>query len=293
LFTQNILNTTKMPCIYRIRNKNNGKSYIGQTKYDSPKLRFSRHIADMKRRLKNNVSLTPFEYALSKHGEESFEVMCLCVCGKESLDSLEQYYAEIFESYIWDFPGGYNATECGKGRPHNFNHKEEHKEKLSKLYTGRKLGEETREKISKAHTGKTINWSPETRARVSELSRKKATGVIFTEERKRKIGEKSKGRQATLGQTRTPEQRRNIGNASKGRKFSENTKKQMSEIHKKRHQENPIPHKNCKYTIEDILNMRNNPENLTEKELCNKYNIFPNRLKKIINREVYKYVKDN
>jgi group I intron endonuclease len=113
-----------------------------------------------------------------------------------------------------------------------------------------------------------------------------------SEETKRKIGEKSKGRQTRLGHKCTEEQKKRIGDASRGRKFSDETKQHLSEIHSQRHKENPIPHKNCKYTEDDIRYMRNNPDNLTIDELRNKFNIHRYRLLKIQNKEVYKHVKD-
>lgn len=134
-------------------------------------------------------------------------------------------------------------------------------------------------------------WSDETRQRVAEASRKKATGHQHSEETKRKIGEKSKGRKITKPPL-TEEQKKRIGDSSRGRKFSEETKKHLSEIHSNRHKENPIPHKNCKYTENDVRYMRNNPDNLSEKELCTKFDIFPYRLKRIINKKLYKHVSD-
>jgi len=112
-----------------------------------------------------------------------------------------------------------------------------------------------------------------------------------SEETKRKIGEKSKGRKIVKPPL-TDEQRKRIGDASRGRKFSEETKQHLSEIHSQRHKEQPIPHKNCKYTEDDILYMRNNPDNLNIDELRTKFNIQRYRLLKIQNREVYKHVKD-
>ena len=42
---------------------------------------------------------------------------------------------------------GYNMVAGGKGRAPNFHHKEEHREKMSKLFKGRKLSDETKEKL--------------------------------------------------------------------------------------------------------------------------------------------------
>jgi group I intron endonuclease len=111
-----------------------------------------------------------------------------------------------------------------------------------------------------------------------------------SEETKRKIGLKSLGRKSVLGQKRTEEQKRRIGDASRGRKFSQEVKEHLKEVHNKWHDENPIPHKNCKYTVEDIKYIRTNPDNLTNKELCEKFKIENYRLIKIINKQLYKRV---
>ena len=275
-----------MGCIYRILCKENQKSYIGQYRKNTPDLRWNRHLRDAKK-----GSQCAIHKAVRKYGKETFEVSLLCICEtQEELDKKEDEYITEYNSMIYD--NGYNMVRGGKGRAPDFHHKEEHKQKMSEFMRGRNLSEETKQKISDAHKGKKNNWSEETRQRVAEASRKKATGVKHSEETKRKIGEKSKGRQATLGQKRTDEQKKKIGNASRGRKFSEETKKHLSEVHSNRHKENPIPHKNCKYTEDDIRCMRNNPDNLTIDELRNKFNIHRYRLLKIQNNELYKHVED-
>jgi len=111
-----------------------------------------------------------------------------------------------------------------------------------------------------------------------------------SEETKRKIGLKSLGRKAVLGQKRTEEQKRNIGNASRGRKKNQECLEKMKKRMDEWHNNNPIPHKNCKYTIEDVRYMRNNPDNLSIDDLRKKFNIERYRLMMIINKELYKRV---
>lgn len=113
-----------------------------------------------------------------------------------------------------------------------------------------------------------------------------------SEETRRKIGEKSKGRQATLGQKRTEEQKQNIGNASRGRKVGKERKEKQRTSINEWHDKHPIPHKSCKYTEEDIRYMRKNPDSMSPQDLCKKFNIRRYRLNKIIKRELYGRVKD-
>lgn len=113
-----------------------------------------------------------------------------------------------------------------------------------------------------------------------------------SEETKRKIGEKSKGRKAVLGQKRTEEQKRRIGDASRGRKYSEEVKEHLKQVHNKWHDEHPIAHKNCRFTIEDIQYMRRNPDNLSIDEMKERFKIEKYRLIMILNKQLYKRVKD-
>lgn len=273
-----------MGCIYMIRCVENQKCYIGQYKKDSPTIRWNRHLRDAEK-----GSNCAIHQAIRKYGKESFQISVLCLCNtQQELDQKEDEYITEYNSMIYD--NGYNMVRGGKGRAPDFHHKEEHKRKMSEFMKGREISEETKQKLSNARKGQKNNWSEETRQHVAEVSRKKATGVKHSEETKRKIGEKSKGRKACLGQKRTEEQRKHIGDASRGRKFSEETKKHLSEVHAKRHSENPIPHKNCKYTEDDIRYMRNNPDNLSTDDLRKRFNIQRYRLLQIQNREVYKHV---
>jgi group I intron endonuclease len=116
--------------------------------------------------------------------------------------------------------------------------------------------------------------------------------VPHAEETKRKIGEKSKGRRTNNGRNFSAEWRRNIGNASRGRKFSQPVKDHLSQVHNEWHDNHPIPHKNCKYTEADIRFMRSNPENLTEDQLRERFNIERYRLRQIQARKLYSRVKD-
>jgi group I intron endonuclease len=277
-----------MGCIYKCYNKENGKSYIGQSKKDTPYIRWNRHIRDSEKG--SNCSI---HQAIRKYGKDTFEISILSLCEtQEELDKKEDEYISQYKSMIYE--NGYNMVRGGKGRAPDFHHKEEHKKKMSEFMKNRVVSDETKEKIRNARKGSKNNWSEETRNKVAEASRKKATGVKCSEETKEKIRKSLQGRPGTTkGQKRTEEQKKNIGNASRGRKFSEDTKTNLSKVHLERHQQIQIPHSNCKYSVEDIRYMRCNPENLTVKDLCKKYNIYPYRLRKIINRELYKNVKDS
>ncbi len=189
-----------MGCIYKITNIINNKGYIGQYRKNDPTARWKRHENDA---LKNN-STVPLHLAIRKYGWDNFKKEIICIIEDNTkLDDLESYYAEQYDTYIWDGKG-YNATLCGKRRPTNFKQKEEFKEKMSKLMTGRKVSEETKKKLSDAKKGKPIQLSEEARASKSAKLREKATGVKCSEEKKAKISASLKGRPGvTKGQKRT------------------------------------------------------------------------------------------
>lgn len=88
--------------IYKITNKVNGKSYIGQTRY-TLEFRWRQHIHK-----KDNVY---FHNAIHKYGEDNFSKEVLEECELENLDSREIYYIAKYDT----FNNGYNLTIGGEG----------------------------------------------------------------------------------------------------------------------------------------------------------------------------------
>jgi len=87
--------------IYRIKNKINGKSYIGQSK--SVQRRWREHI----RGTEDSV----ISKAIRKYGEDNFTFEIIEICSVEDLDSREIYYIKKYETY----KKGYNMTLGGDG----------------------------------------------------------------------------------------------------------------------------------------------------------------------------------
>lgn len=84
--------------IYKITNKLNGKSYIGQTKRPIEQ-RWRRHVNDAM----NNILNTHFARAIRKYGEKCFSVEEVCSAdSQDELNQLEHYYIHK-----------YNCLECG------------------------------------------------------------------------------------------------------------------------------------------------------------------------------------
>lgn len=88
--------------IYKITNKVNGKSYIGQTRY-TIEFRWRQH-----QHKKDN---TYFHNAIKKYGIDNFSIEVLEECNVEDLNSREIFYIAKYDT----FHNGYNLTLGGDG----------------------------------------------------------------------------------------------------------------------------------------------------------------------------------
>lgn len=88
--------------IYKITNKVNGKSYIGQTRY-TLEFRWRQHIHK-----KDN---TYFHNAIRKYGPENFTLEVLEECSTSNLNEREIFYIAKYNT----FKEGYNLTTGGDG----------------------------------------------------------------------------------------------------------------------------------------------------------------------------------
>lgn len=274
-----------MGCIYRILCIENQKSYIGQSIRNDPKSRYSRHWNDAINRNED----TPLYRAFRKYGKDCFILETLCVVSKDSLDNMECYYAEQYDSYIWN--NGYNAVLCGKGcRPSQI-HTDEFRLKMSNRMRGRKMSEETKEKIRSAKLGTTCKWSDETRNRIIEECRIRSTGKHHSEETKKKIGlARALIPGPNKGVKMKEETKEKLRIARTGIPHTEETKQRMSETHKQRYKDNPESTRR-KFTDEQVRYIRSNPDKLSQKQLAQEFNVCFQSISSIQRREIYKYVK--
>jgi len=206
-----------MGCIYRILCIPNQKSYIGQTEDNTPYNRYSKHWYNANVR---NLQY-PLYNAFRKYTTDDFKIELIRTCLNEHLDSLEAYYAEEFQSYVWQ--NGYNVAPCGRGQPRNYTHKEEARKKMSE----RKKG--------------------------------KLTGVMKSLNREK------------------------IAMASYGKQFSEESKQKIRDNRK------GISPRPRLYT-QQVLEIRENKDNLTQKQLAEKYNIGYRTISNIQRGKSYKSV---
>lgn len=99
--------------IYKITNKINNKSYIGQT-HDIEK-RFQDHrVRPFNSKSKDYNSV--FYQAIRKYGIDNFSFEILEECATEELDEKEIYWINFYNTYIgWENSNGYNMTIGGYG----------------------------------------------------------------------------------------------------------------------------------------------------------------------------------
>ena len=181
--------------IYRITNKINGKTYIGQHKYKDLNDDYMGSGIHIKR-------------AIKKYGMENFkkEILYSRIQYKATADDMERF-AIVKERALGK--AEYNIADGGQGNL-GLHHSEETKRKLSKANKGKHLSGETKRKISETMKGHKVS-----------------------EETKRKIGEASS--RALKGKPKSEEAKRKNSEGHRGKSHSEETKRKMSEMKKGRH----------------------------------------------------------
>lgn len=92
--------------IYKITNKINGKSYIGQT-IQSVKERFYQHCAIKCNQAVLNMAI---HKAISKYGKANFTLEVIEEVESTNLNEREKYWIKYYDSYN----NGYNSTEGGQ-----------------------------------------------------------------------------------------------------------------------------------------------------------------------------------
>ena len=202
--TQSLPKKCKLIGIYGLRNKVNGKWYVGQS-WDIGE-RWNEY-----RLLRCNRQPKIYN-ALKKHGYELFETTTLEeLIGptQDCMDNREIFWIEKLNAV----KNGYNLRSGGaRGR-----HSEETKKLMSKTRVGRRHADETKHKISVANRGKL-------------RTRRHIERIILANTGKRRLDKtKHKIRAALKGKIKTPQHIKNISLALKGKPLSEETKYKIGE----------------------------------------------------------------
>lgn len=208
--------------IYKATNKENRKSYIGQT-IQALDQRKRKHCWEA---IHSDGSCRCFAKALRKYGLKAFDWKVIDTADTlEDLNVLEELWIEAERTVV---PGGYNLRTGGE----NSLPSEKTKKRMSVAQKGKKLSDKTKSKISKALKGrKGRKSSIETRKKISEILKgnKNSVGRKHSSETKQKISEAGKG------QKHSEEAKQKMSAARKGRKYSAKTKRKMSEAQKGKH----------------------------------------------------------
>lgn len=200
-----------MGYIYKLKNKKNGKIYIGQT------------IRPIHKRLEEHrtgkIGCCAIYNAIKKHGWKNFEKEW-----HEVPDDDLNFYEEMLVALLGTLsPSGYNLKEGGGS---GGKYSEESKQKMSEVkkgeknyWFGKKHRDETKQKQREAHLGEKNPWygkthTEETKRKMSEAQLE----VQKSEEIKQKMSE------ARLGKTRSEETKQKMSEAQRGEKHH-NSKK--------------------------------------------------------------------
>jgi group I intron endonuclease len=150
-----------MGWLYRIKNKMNGKSYIGQT------------IRPIEKRLKehregHSKGCRRIYNAIQKYGWDNFEIDWY-ECVNENLNDHEEFLIEMLGTLS---PNGYNLTEGGGNRKPSEETNQKRRESQSGengYWYGKNHSDESKKKVGDGNRGKTR--SKETRQQHSESTK--------------------------------------------------------------------------------------------------------------------------
>jgi group I intron endonuclease len=207
--------------IYLIRNKLNGKCYVGQAHNIEKRWVYYLRSESTKSRL-GLAGAELLRKAIKKHGVINFDFSILEELPEDDqfkMNSREQFWVSKFHAFVED--GGYNLT-LGGGQNGTFS--KESRKRMSNSHIGlshtsgmkgRKHSETTKQKISENNKGKhsisrgsktkeqkqrqSEAWTSEMRQAAAERARtqSKTTGWHHSDETKQKMSNAKKGKPAT------------------------------------------------------------------------------------------------
>ena len=171
-----------MAYIYKITNKINGKSYIGQT-VSKVSIRFNQHVNYAKRAKQTGKRLFYLSKAILKYGKECFTIEVLEeVSNTELLNEREIYWIDFYDT----FNHGYNLNKGGQFRAKPSNTKyiptKTHKENISKAKKGKcpELTESYITSIRKAKLGsRNPNFGKKAKRVICEYCAKNVANNIY------------------------------------------------------------------------------------------------------------------
>jgi group I intron endonuclease len=246
--------------IYKISNCKNNLQYIGLTRSsqsETTRKKVNTHEKILSKRWRehsNCKNIDDFLHnAIKKYGIASFDVQ---IIEKYEANTYEEITitvntAEVnaIKKFNTMAPNGYNLQTGGNSSVIH----DETRKKISEAQKKR-MTSEMREHLSKINTGK--KQSPETLKKKSESR----TGVKWSD----------KKRESMTGRKNTEETRQKMSKAQKGRIISEEAKQKMSKAKKK-------------FSEAQVFEIRQNVDNLNQKEIALKYGVSKQLINNIVN----------
>lgn len=153
--------------VYLIRNKVNGKGYVGSGAY-SIRERWYIHVTELRKQVHCNIYL---QRAWNKHGEGNFVLEVLELCEPERCVEREQHWMDKLGTA--NPKKGYNRNPKA-GSMLGFKHSEKSKQLISSKGKGRRHSEDAKARIS-------------AKMKIIMLGNKHFQGKVHTEETKEKI----------------------------------------------------------------------------------------------------------
>lgn len=203
--------------VYRIRNKRNGKFYVGSS--IEIEKRLERHRRELERGIHHCIYL---QRAWNKYGADSFIFEVIHECSSEEEARLiEQQYLDNETENLYNISRKASGGDIISYHPNKQNIIQKMAQSIRKRYEsmtpeerkkkhatysmkGRRHTEEARRKMSEAQKGrkgpKGVKRTPEQRARLSQIASQRTGeknpfyGKRHSEETKRKLSEKNKGK---------------------------------------------------------------------------------------------------
>lgn len=162
--------------IYAIKNRVNGRAYIGST--INYKSRWHTHRSTLRRGVHHSFIL---QKAWDKYGESAFDFQVLLVCPKDQRIQYETFCMPLQEYNVLRTP----KESLVRG---GWTHSLEFKSKMSALHKGKTLSKEHRARISASATGRTYDEAFKRKARVRQL------GISPSEETRSRLSIANTGR---------------------------------------------------------------------------------------------------
>lgn len=212
--------------VYKLTNLVNGKIYVGGA-YKAFHLRFYKHRWDLNRGTHVNPHL---QRAWNKYGAKSFRFSILEHCEPTEVAAREQFWIDQLTPH--DQSIGYNISpRVGAG--YKGMHSPEGLRKISEANLGRKHPEE----FGRAHSERMKGnkhllghqHSEETKKKISDKGKGRPASELCKQKSRERMIERNRNNPPRKGKKCSESHKRKVAEAALGRQVSEETRKKLSE----------------------------------------------------------------